>query len=429
MMGMRGWMLPVATGSILLLGTACSGGKSGDSTAQAHAAAADSTPAAVTITPANTTAKVRPDNPVTVAASSGKLQQVTLKTGTADPVAGQITPDGKSWQNSWNLKPGATYTVTAVAKNGAGKITTQTSSFTTMKASSTFHISDVTPGGGETVGIGMPIMLTFDNPISDRAAVEKSLELKMSTPVEGAWHWMDNEHVTFLARNYFAPHSTVTLIAHLTGTRAAAGMYGTSDVAKVFKIGASHVTTVNVKSHHLNVVVDGTIARKNVPISAGRATAYDLTTTSGIHIVMGKSPLVTMTSAWEGITDPKQPGYYSEPIADAVQLDASGEYIHSMPSTVWAQGHENVSHGCVNSPPWFASWYFGISRRGDVVKIVGTDRQLEADNGYGYYQMSWTKWVAGSALKTAINQGATAPVTSPSPSTPVPSPSTSPSTH
>ncbi|MGH3447606.1 MAG: L,D-transpeptidase family protein, partial [Nocardioidaceae bacterium] len=53
----------------------------------------------------------------------------------------------------------------------------------------------------------------------------------------------------------------------------------------------------------------------------------------------------------QGVGVAGAPGYYHELIYWAVRISNSGEYIHSMPSTVWAQGHVNVSHGCVNSPP------------------------------------------------------------------------------
>lgn len=30
--------------------------------------------------------------------------------------------------------------------------------------------------------------------------------------------------------------------------------------------------------------------------------------------------------------------------------------------------------------------------------ITGTDRELEWDNGWGYWQLPWEEWVKGSAL-------------------------------
>jgi len=37
--------------------------------------------------------------------------------------------------------------------------------------------------------------------------------------------------------------------------------------------------------------------------------------------------------------------------------------------------------------------------RKDIVKVEGTDRKLEWDNGWGYWQMSFAQWQQGSALK------------------------------
>ena len=74
---------------------------------------------------------------------------------------------------------------------------------------------------------------------------------------------------------------------------------------------------------------------------------------------------------------------------------------------MWAQGHENVSHGCVNASPQFAAWFYGIAQRGDIVVVTGTDRPLPWDNGYGFWQASWRQWVQGSALGHAVTTTAT----------------------
>ena len=44
-------------------------------------------------------------------------------------------------------------------------------------------------------------------------------------------------------------------------------------------------------------------------------------TTSGTHLTMNKKPLETMTSAWMGVTDPKDPQYDKEEIPWAVRID------------------------------------------------------------------------------------------------------------
>jgi hypothetical protein len=132
---------------------------------------------------------------------------------------------------------------------------------------------------------------------------------------------------------------------------------------------------------------------------------------------MAKSRMERMTSQWMGVTDKKDPRFYDEKIPFAVRISNSGEYIHSMASTVWAQGHQNVSHGCVNSPPAFAEWFFGWSYIGDVVVVTGSGRGLEPFNGWSYWQLPWKQWVKGSAAGKAVSTAATTAKQSGSPST------------
>ncbi|MFC7592383.1 L,D-transpeptidase [Nonomuraea antimicrobica] len=92
-----------------------------------------------------------------------------------------------------------------------------------------------------------------------------------------------------------------------------------------------------------------------------------------------------------------EPGYYDMMIDHAVRISNSGEYVHAK-DNVWAQGRANVSHGCINARPDQAAWFYESSLRGDPIAIVGTDRRLEWDNGWGFWQLPWEKWRQGSAL-------------------------------
>ncbi|MCO5967623.1 L,D-transpeptidase [Actinoallomurus soli] len=389
--------MPVAAATLLTMAAACS--SSGDASPAGKSAKAPD--AAATITPANGTAKVRPDKGVTVQADSGVLEQVSVQAGSST-VDGLMSADKKSWTTKWTLKPGTSYTVTATAKNAAGKVTTATSKFTTLKASSTVKISDVIPQPGETVGVGMPITVTFSRPVANKAAVEKALEVRSTTPVQGAWRWITSEQAIFRTKDYWPAHSNVSLVAHLAGVRASAGVYGAKDVTRNFSIGASHIAKVNLKTHKNKVYVDGKLA-KTIPISGGMgggdSHGNDFRTTSGVHLTMGKSPVVTMTSPniKEG-----EAGYYHELVYKDVQISNSGEYLHQSPGDFGCLGHSNCSHGCVRQTPSGAAWYFKLSNRGDVVVISGSTRDLEWNNGWGYWQLSFTKWMKESALKQPV---------------------------
>jgi lipoprotein-anchoring transpeptidase ErfK/SrfK len=388
---------------------ACS--SDGSAASQSAAKAPDAT---ATITPANGGKKVRPDKGVQVAASSGVLDQVTVQGG-GRKVEGTLSPDKKSWASKWTLKPGATYTVTATAKNAGGKVTTSTSKFTTMKAPSSVKVSDVIPSARETVGIGMPITINFDSPVANKSAVEKALEVRSSKPVEGAWRWITSQQVIFRTKSYWPAHTSVSLVAHMSGVRASSKVYGTKDFTRTFKIGASHVAKVSLKTDKSKVYVDGKLA-KTIPVSGGMGGAdshgNDFRTTSGIHLAMGKMPEVWMTSP---NIKKNEPGYYHELVLNDVQISNSGEYLHRSPGEFECLGNRNCSHGCVRQTVAGARWFYNLSQRGDVINITGTSRKLDPFNGWGYYQMPWKTWVKGGALKkpvtTVVTGGATTPAT------------------
>lgn len=351
--------------------------------------------AKITITPATGEEHVRPDLPVKVQVANGKLQNVQVTSEKKVPtVKGTMGPGNTTWKSKWTLNPHTEYTVTATAVNAENKSARATSTFTTLAAKNTFTVNSIGPNDDETVGAGMPIILQFSSPIANRARVEKALEVRMSKKVEGAWHWVDDSNVVFRPKKYWPKGEKVHLNAHLRGVRAAKNMYGTRNFHLKFQIKRKVIIKASTKTHQLKVYKNGKKIRQ-WPISAGRGGVYKYYTTSGIHLTMDRGNPVRMVSP--GISK-GQPGYYDELINYAVRISNSGEYIHSMPSTVWAQGHTNVSHGCINSPPSDAAWFYNFADRGDIVIVKGTPRKLEWNNGWGYWQMSWKEWKKGSAL-------------------------------
>jgi lipoprotein-anchoring transpeptidase ErfK/SrfK len=375
----------------------------------------------ITIAPVDGSGQARPEKGITVTVSGGRLLDVTVKGGSTT-VTGSLDAAGTTWRSEWTLTPGTAYTVTANATTATAIVTesttvataqtaapaaqtsapsaaqdvtaTATSRFTTLKASAHLAITDVTPTAGETVGVGMPIMVTFNRNVGDRAAVEKALQVHSAHGDEGAWHWISDQQVFYRTKDYWKAHQKITFTAHLAGVRAGQGVYGAKNLTKQFTVGRSQISTVNTKSHYMTVKQNGATVR-SIPISAGMGTTREYTTTNGIHLTMAKTNPEHMISPGRS---PGDPGYYDEIVNYAVRISNSGEFVHSAPWSVGSQGHANVSHGCVNASPTNAKWFYGQSLRGDVVKITGTDRQLEWNNGWGFWQMSWATWRKGSAL-------------------------------
>jgi lipoprotein-anchoring transpeptidase ErfK/SrfK len=349
----------------------------------------------VRITPANGAAGARPDQGVAIAASGGKLDQVNVALN-GSPIAGDFTPDHTQWKSKWTLKPGASYTVKASARDAKGKATTATSTFSTQKATDTFAISDVTPMPGEKVGVGMPIIVTFNRAVANRAFVEKALEVKSDKADVGAWHWVSDQQIVYRTQKYWQPHQNVVFTAHLAGVRGLRGVYGTTDVTKAFKIGASNISVANGKTHYMKVDHDGVV--KKFPISMGMGGTTEYTTTSGIHLTKEKSPSVTMESPGR---KPGDSGYYKEVVSLAVRITDRGEYVHKSVGEYYYLGKQNASHGCVRTSPTGAQYFYDIAQRGDVVDVVGTSRKLvnEQGNGWTFWTLPWNQWLKGSALQ------------------------------
>ncbi len=357
----------------------------------------DAGAARLAITPRDGAADVRPDLGVVVNVADGTLGDVVVSSSKESSVPGALSPDRTSWRTRWTLTPGRSYVVRATATGRNGGTATASSTFTTLRASQTIAVSDVTPSPDEAVGIGMPIVVSFDREVRNKDRVERALEVRTARPVQGAWRWLTDQQLIFRTRTYWRPRQQVTFIAHLAGVRAAKDVYGAQDHTVRFRIGDSNVSRVDVKNHRMTVTRNGKRVR-SVGISAGRGGSWMFTTTNGVHAVMRKASPVVMTSEWMGVTDPADPRYYKLTVYEAVQISSSGEYVHSAPWSVWAQGSVNVSHGCVNASPEFARWFYDISQSGDVVTVTGTDRELAWDNGYGFWQMPWNQWLRGGAL-------------------------------
>ncbi|WP_239101351.1 L,D-transpeptidase [Microbispora amethystogenes] len=396
-------MTPIAGVAVVLTATlsACSGGSggsgsTGDGGSGGSGNSAPAVPApTIKISPATGSAGVRPDKTVVVTAAGGQLQEVTVRAG-GTTVEGEFDSTHTKWTSKQPLKPSSKYTVSATAA-GDGGPANASSSFATLKPKFPLEIADVTPGiKGETVGVGMPIMVRFNRPVQDKGAVEQALEVEAQKPVKGAWRWIDDTYAIYRPAKYWPAHQKVKFTAHLTGVKAGRDTYGVEDHSTTIKIGAAWVSSVNTRTHMMVVKRDGKVVQ-SMKISAGKATTREYTTTSGVHLTMERGNPVTMISPGKKEGDP---GYYKEIVNHAVRISNSGEYVHSAPWSVGSQGRANVSHGCVNASPSQAKWFYENFHRGDVVKIVGTNRALEWNNGWGFWQMPFSKWKQGSALES-----------------------------
>src|SRR5262249_10526633 len=193
---------------------------------------------------------------ITVSArNGGTITDVTVKTG-GDAVTGALSTGKTTWHSKWTLNTGKSYTVTAAGTDSQGHPVTATSSFRTLTPQAAFH-TVIFEAAGATYGVGMPIMLLFDRPITNKAAVERALQLTTSKPVVGAWYWDGDQQVDFRPRDYWPANTTVSFEGHLDGVKGAAGVYGTRDLTQTLTLGRSLTAVASSAAHHTLSYVDG----------------------------------------------------------------------------------------------------------------------------------------------------------------------------
>ncbi|MEV4069138.1 Ig-like domain-containing protein [Nonomuraea fuscirosea] len=380
----------MAAALLVTAGCTSSGGGSPDRPPQATAPVAK-----LSFTPADGTKKVAPDTGIGVKVTGGKLGELAVADAKGRPVKGAVGADGL-WRPRWPLRPSTTYTVDARATGTDGKQVTGRSTFTTLKPRRALE-SGMSPLDGEKVGVGMPVQLLLSRPVpgkQERAAIERSLVVTMSQPVEGAWSWVSDREVQFRPREYWPVGQKVTVVAHLAGLRAGPGVWGTKDRRLSFTVGAEHLTKVDAKSHRAVVREDGEVV-KTIPVSLGRPGDDSY---SGVMIAQEKAADVVMDSATIG-----EPGEYRIKTKWNVRMTYSGTFFHAAPWSTGAQGSSNVSHGCVNASPANARWFYEFTQRGDIIEVTGTSRKLRFGNGPTPWAKSWEDWLAGSALGKPVN--------------------------
>jgi lipoprotein-anchoring transpeptidase ErfK/SrfK len=359
------------------------------------AVAAEPGPAVITVRPDPDGAPASPGSTVTVRADGGKISEVEVSAADTDVFPGSLSRDKGTWTSSARLAPGTEYTVLARAEGADGKQVTKRSTITTAEADT--FVGEYSPNKGTTVGVGMPVSITFNKPIRDKAAVERGLSVTATPAVEGAWSWIEDrngkDRIDYRPEEFWKPGTEVTLRMSLSGVDAGGGVYGTQQRVVDFRIGKAVVSTVDVKKKTMTVSENGETLR-TLPISAGKK---GFETWNGTMVVLSKVPTIRMDSSTVGIFGPE--AYDLEEVKWDVQLTPSGTYAHAAPWNDGSFGRVNGSHGCIGMSTKDAKWFYDQVRLGDPVTVLNSEEQTVAtNNGYGDWNVDWATWKAGSAL-------------------------------
>ncbi|MGW3392220.1 L,D-transpeptidase [Streptomyces sp. NRRL F-5193] len=333
--------------------------------------------------------------PVSVTAAGGTFSSVTVTDAEGGRLAGKSAEGGARWTSDRKAAPGTSYTVEAVTRNAGGKETTSRSTFTTPEAERVNKLT-LAPGKNTTVGIGQPLSIVFDRPVTRKADVERQLKVTTSNGTEGSWGWVTDysgrDRVDWRPREYWKPGTKVTLEADLNGTDSGDGWF-VRDYRTGFTIGAAQVVKVDLDTKRLTLVKDGRTVR-TIPVSGG-TPGGDKRSWRGTAVLMAKEGTINMNSETVGLGDA-----YDKMVDYSMRLTWSGMYAHAAPWNAGNFGRANRSSGCIGMSDADAASFYASVHVGDPFEIKGADTKgvVAEGNGYGAWNLSWADWKAKSAL-------------------------------
>jgi len=360
--------------------------------------AAPPKPVAQVAIQAGATAPLNPAIPISVTVTQGTLQTVTVTdTKSGKPLAGTLSTDSASWKTDGYLSYGDTYNVAVTAIGADHQLVHQSSTLSTLEPTRLVYPSFIPAPSQTNVGVGQPLVVKFDHPVTDKAAAERALQVTTSPEQQGSWYWISPSEAHYRAESYWQAHTTITLNAKLFGVDLGDGTFGQTDRSETVHVHDAWVAKADGKSEMMDIYQDGNMV-KSMPISLGSPGHPSHT---GPHVISDRQPSIIMDSCSYGVCQ-GAPGYYKEKVNLDERISNDGEFVHAAPWSVGQQGDSNVSHGCVNLSPANAQWFFDHLGVGDVVEITNSGGPaLPVYDTYGDWELNWSQWQAGSALNAS----------------------------
>lgn len=341
---------------------------------------------------------VAPNDTVTVTVFSAKIKSLDVTGDDGSVVTGNISEDQATWTLGQRLAYNTTYTFDGIAVDAEGVESPFTGTIATVKPDKTIRASFQIPSG-TTVGVAAPVIITFAEPVEDKAAAQSTFKVTTDKgDIEGSWGWLQDEDIQgtgvkqsivhFRPAAYWPGYTNVHVEANLSGVDLGSG-WGQEDIVTDFAIGRSQIVQADVNSFRMVVWVDGQIT-KNYPVSYGKESVPGRNTVSGIHVVTEKYPEFEMCNPEYDYCNVKEKW--------AVRINNNGEFIHENALTTPYLGIANVSHGCVNMGVGDAEDYYNSALYGDPVEVTNTGVQMSEKDYIYDWIYSYDKWKELSAL-------------------------------
>ncbi len=290
------------------------------------------------------------------------------------------------------LSYGTTYTTEYTGTDASGRTGTTTGTFTTMGEPKNTVRTVSFMGEGATVGVGMPLMLSFSREIPEeyRAEVEKHLTVVSDPPQEGTWGWLSADSIQFRPAEYWKAGTKITYGVDHAGVEMGKGWYGKTDYEVNVTIGSQLIMEVDNKTKHMTVIKDGKKV-KDFPVSLGQPKFPSV---SGTMLIMEKLRKTTFDTYGQFSDEDA----YRVDVEYAQRVTWGGQFIHAAPWSNASQGRENVSHGCVNVSQDAGKWLFEQTKLGDPLIVKNTGVPLVNGDGWTVWNMSYDDFKSLSAL-------------------------------
>jgi lipoprotein-anchoring transpeptidase ErfK/SrfK len=240
----------------------------------------------------------------------------------------------------------------------------------------------------------MPIIAYLSAKITDAHAFAAATKVTVNgAPADGGWYFQRSAiysdyplEAHYRTRSYWPAHAQVHMDLATKGQPAGTGLVFDNSLTLDMSTGAANVSKIDGKTERMTVTSDG----KQVfsfPVSLGKASTP---TFSGVKVVMEKDKVQRMTG----------PGYDLK-VPWSVRITNSGEFVHSASWNGGNIGQRSTSHGCTNLNQADAKRYFSFAQVGDVTVFTRTGGPtMPSWDGYGDWNLPWSTWQAGGALKT-----------------------------
>src|SRR5439155_8141871 len=119
----------------------------------------------------------------------------------------------------------------------AGSVTTGSAGVTAPT-----DIASIQPTSGETVGVAMPVTVTFVQSIANRAAAERTIAIASPATPAGDFTWLNDRVVQWNPNGFWPAHSTIIVTAGGAKT--------------TFETGAAVVGVADIGAHTFTVSID-----------------------------------------------------------------------------------------------------------------------------------------------------------------------------